>query len=195
MRIVQIILLISAAILVACAAAKACISRWGGNFKKLCIIGCTLSALAIIASICLHGIGMRNIQTILLCGIFLYASYGDAKVHEADDIIHILVLAVSLLTMKLDRLPECLLSAALMGGTLMLTAVLLRGSGVGGADMKFAAACAFLFPLFSGLMGLLLGCFAAMILNPPFRDKEGEKKWYAMLPYLSCSFMLVFLLS
>ena len=110
-----------------------------------------------------------------------------------------IVLAVALISKPASEIPMALLSAALLVGVMLLIAVFVRGAGIGGADIKFTAACAFLTTLQGGFLGLGLGAFVALLCNSPFRkNKEGEEgaaKAFPMLPYLSCSYMLVYLLS
>ena len=197
MKIVHIIIELAIAVLASAATAKACASRWGGSFAKLSAVGCTLSALITFCSILLHGLGIHNIQAVILSCAFLYASYGDIKTHEADDFNHIIVLAAALITRSPADIPESLLTAAVIVGVMLIVTVFVGGAGIGGADMRFCAACAFLGSFSGGLLGLLLGLFVALLFNSPFRRKEegAENKGFPMLPYLSCSYMLVYLLS
>lgn len=194
MNQIQFIVTLVISILASAATSKACATRWNGNFGKICTVGCLLTALATIYSMLLHGLGIYNVQTIFLCCTFMYASYGDIKTHEADDFIHIIVLAVALMTKPVEDIPAALLSAVILGGILLLVAVFVNGAGIGGADIRFTAACAFLSTLYGGLIGLGLGTFAALLFNSPFR-KKGAEKGFPMLPYLSCSYMIVYLLS
>lgn len=194
MSIVHIAILMALSALASGITGKACIGRWGGNSKKVYIIGCTLAIIVTAASVFLHGLSIHNVQAIILSCVFLYASYGDIKTHEADDFIHIIVLTTALIEKPATEIPMAILSAVLLGGILLVSAVFVGGVGIGGADIKFTAACAFLTTLQGGLFGLGLGTFAALLLNSPFR-KKGAGEGFPMLPYLSCSYMLVFLLS
>ena len=195
---VRIILHLASIFLVAVvfslATAKICAVKWHGSFKKTGILSCIGCVIATAVSVLLHKIGMRNIQTILLFCVFLYAAYGDLKTHEADDFVHVLVLAVALMCKDPKTIPQSLLSAVLMVGMMLLVAFTVNGADIGGADIKFTAACAFLTTLEGGLIGLCLGTFIALIFNSPFRKKEGAEEPFPMLPYLSCGYMIVFLL-
>lgn len=137
---------------------------------------------------------MRNIQTIFLCCTFLYASYGDIKTHEADDFVHVLVLAIALMHKPAAGIPAAILASMVLL-VLMYVASCIPGTGIGGADIKFVAACAFFSSLQLGLIGLGLGAFLGLIFNSPFRKNAAEGEGFPMLPYLSCSYMLVYLLS
>lgn len=176
------------------ATAKICTVKWGGSFKRTGILSCIACAVVTAISIFLHKVGMQNIQTIFLFCVFLYAAYGDLKTHEADDFIHILVLAVAMICKDPKTIPQSLLSAVLMVSMMLLVAFTVKGADIGGADIKFTAACAFLTTLEGGLIGLCLGTFIALIFNSPFRKKEGAEAPFPMLPYLSCGYIIVFLL-
>jgi hypothetical protein len=195
---VRIILHIAAilltSILSALATAKICTVKWGGSFKKAGILSCIACAIIAASSVFLHTVGLRNIQTIFLFCVFLYAAYGDLMTHEADDFVHVLVLAVALMCKDPKTIPQSILSAVLMVGLMLLVAFTVKGADIGGADIKFTAACAFLTTLEGGLIGLCLGTFIALIFNSPFRKKEGAEEPFPMLPYLSCGYMFVFLL-
>lgn len=195
MKSVQFVVTVAIAILTAAFTAKLCATRWNGNFTKICITGCILSALATACSVLFDGFGILNVQTIFLCCIFLYASYGDIKTHEADDFIHVIVLAVALIAKPAAEIPAAILAAVVVGGVMLLAAVLVGGMGIGGADIKFVAAASFLTTIEGGLFALGLGTFAALLCNSPFRKKkEGAGEGFPMLPYLSCSYMLIYLL-
>ena len=175
--------------------AKACASRWEGDFTKLCTIAVPLFLFVSAASLLFHGLNSHSIQTIALCSIFFYASYGDIRTHEADDFIHVFILLTALMNCRMEDIPVAVLTAVVLGGIMLLVAVIVRGMGIGGADIRFVAACAFLSNMMGGLFGLGLGSFIALLFNSPFRKKEGAGERFPMLPYLSCSYMLVYLLS
>ena len=193
MRLIQFVVTIVISILTAVFTAKLCTSRWEGKFIKTCIAGCVLSVLTTVISVVFNGLGMLNVQAIFLFCVFFYASYGDIKTHEADDFIHIIVLAVALIGKSAEQMPAALFSAIGLGGILLLVAFI-PGTNVGGADIKFVAASAFLTTFEGGLLGLGIGTLAALLFNSPFSKKEGAGKGFPMLPYLSCSYMIVYLL-
>lgn len=176
--------------------AKLCTARWEGRRVKTSIVACILTVLATTASMLFHGLGMHNIKTLFLSCVMLYLSYGDIKTHDNDDWLHFLVLAISLIEKPAGDIPTALLCSAVVFGLMLGVHVLVQGAGIGGADIKFCTAAAFLTSdLLSCLVALGLGTFVALLCNSPFRKKEGAEKPYAMLPYLSCSYMIVFLLS
>lgn len=137
---------------------------------------------------------MRLIQTIILASIFSYISYGDIKTHEADDYLHIMVFICAMISLPEDQLLPRACGALILGLVMLLSTVIIPGTGIGGADIKFSAACAFLVPLDHLLLAFCLGLFLALIFNAPIFKKKGEAQGFPMLPYLSVGFMLVFLL-
>lgn len=197
MKLIQLLVTLAISVLTAVFTAKISTSRWEGSFLKFSIVGSILSALATFGSVLFDGLGMSNVQTILLCCVFLYISYSDIKTHEADDFLHVIVLAVALIAKPAEQIPEALLSAVILGGLMLVVGTFIPGAGIEGADVKFTAACALLTNLESGLFGLGLGAFIALIFNPPFgkKGKARENERIPMLPYLSCSYMLIHLLA
>lgn len=195
--ILQIVVTLSIAIIASCLTARISVARWPGRRVKVSIIGCAATLLATFASILFHGLGMRNIQTIFLACVFLYASYGDMKTHEMDDFVHVIVLAVALIAKPAGQIPASILAAATVVAVMLVVAAAAPGTGIGGADMKFCAAGSFLMSTFvDGLFALGFGTFVALLFNSPFRKKkDGAGEGFPMLPYLSCSYMIVFLLS
>lgn len=188
----RIILTIFLAVITAIIVSRLSVKRWGGNFVKLSMVGSILAALAALSSMIFHGFGIENIRTILLFGLFFYASYGDIKTHEADDLIHVLVLIVAVIATPIETIPVRIFVAIILGGIMVFATVLLSGTGIGGADIKFTAACAFLTSMEATVCGFALGTLFAFLCNSPFRKKGN--KGFAMLPYLSCGFMFVYLL-
>ena len=198
MKLIQILITFALFIFLAVVTAKFATKRWEGNTSKLTTVGVILAIISAAGSVFIHGLGMHNIKTVILFCVFLYASYGDIKTHEADDFIHIIVFTAAMIAKSAVEIPAGILSAILIGGTMLLVAVLIPGAGIGGADIKFAAACAFLSDVTGGFFGLGLGAFIGLLCNSPFRKKkerEEAPKAFPMLPYLSCSYMLIFLLS
>ncbi len=175
--------------------AKACASKWQGNFKKICLVTGLVTVLSTAISVLFDGPGLSSIKTILLCCTFCFASYGDIKTHTAEDYIHVLVLAISLIGKDVNALPSNILTALILGGLMLIVAIFIGGAGIGGADIKFVAACSFLSNMLGCFFGFGLGLFIALLFNSPLLKKKGAANAFPMLPYLSCGYMLVHLLS
>ena len=155
MKLVQIAITFALYIFLAVATARICTKRWEGNTTKLTTVGVILAIICAAGSIFLHGLGMHNIKTVLLFCVFLYMSYGDIKTHEMDDFVHVIVLAAALIAKPAFEIPTALLTAVLIGGVMLVVAVFIPGAGIGGADIKFSAACAFLTTLQGGFLALV----------------------------------------
>lgn len=69
--------------------------------------------------------------------------------------------------------------------------VALISGGIGGGDVKFCAACGFVLQGISGLIGMIIGILAAVITVPIIQKISGEKKPFALVPYLSLGFIAV----
>lgn len=190
----QLIIILIAAVIAGNISARLCIKRWGGSLIKVSVLSAILALVVTTISFLAHGFG-ESIRTVFIFSLCFYASYGDIKTHEADDWIHFLLLITALIGKPLVHIPMFLIAVLVTAGIMTLITMFVPGSGIGGADIKFTAAAAFLTSLEGSLIGLLLGTFAALICNSPFSKKKGEKQGFPMLPYLSCSYMLVYLLS
>lgn len=167
--------------------------RFGSGRKKLffflpaIVSGCTC------VSWLRYGTSMIPVQTLILATLLCCMSYSDIKTHTVDDSLHLMVLLTSLIGLSVDRLFPRAATAILVGGVLLLIAVLC-GKGVGGADIKFLTVCAFLLPPSFYFLGIFAGLLSALILKLPFLRK-GAAEGIPMLPYLSSGVMLAFLLS
>lgn len=191
----RLILVLLSAAIAAIMAARLCTRRWGGNTVKVAALSTVLALSTTFLAFFLRGFG-ESIRTIFISNLCFYVSYGDVITHEADDWIHFLLLVTALIAKPLTQIPVSLVAALITGGVMVLVTLFVPKSGIGGADIKFTAAAAFLTTFEGGLCGLGLGAFAALLFNSPFRKKKaGEETGFPMLPYLSCSYILVYLLS
>lgn len=185
------VLLLLLSILVASAIAKACAARWHGKFKKLFIFTSLIISTCTAVSYFTDGLTLQVIQTIILSALFCYISYSDIKKHKADDYLHIMVLITAMIDITGDHLlTRAAASLAIGGGMLLIS--LIPGMELGGADIKFSAACAFLMSPEFFTFGICLGLFLALILNLPF-IRKGAARELPLLPYLSLGVMLAFL--
>lgn len=187
------VVLLLLSILVARAVAKACTARWQGNFKKLFwCIGLIITACTALSWL-INGLGLHVIQTIILSALFCYISYSDIKTHKANDYLHIMVLITSMMDIAGDQLPARAAASLVVGGSMLLIA-LIPGMELGGADIKFSAACAFLMSPAFFIFGFCLGWFLSLI-SSLFFMRKGAARGHAILPYLSLGVMLAFLVS
>lgn len=87
-------------------------------------------------------------------------------------------------------LPGMLLSALLVGGIMLITTVITK-SQIGGADIKFSAACAFLLGIKQGFAGLMLGLIASIIVNI-IKNRKKKTEGFPLIPYLAAGFMAAY---
>lgn len=187
------VVLLLLSILVAWAVAKACAARWQGNFKKLLIFTSLIITACTALSWLTNGLGLCVIQTIILSALFCYISYSDIKDRRASDHLHIMVLITAMMDIAGDQLPVRATTSLVVGVAMLLIALIPRME-LGGADIKFSAACAFLMPPPFFIFGMCLGLFLSLISNLPF-IRKGAAQGYPLLPYLSLGVMFAFLVS
>lgn len=164
-------------------------ARWSGNEGKIQIVSIGIMLAVTIAALFVFKASMHTIKVMSLCAIYLVASYGDIKTHEADDSIHVAIVLASLIESRTNDLPGMVVAAFLVGGMLLFVSLLSGGSGVGGADVKMAAASAFFLGFWRACAGVIVGTLLAVIVNGIKQKKTGKKETFALLPYLSVGFM------
>lgn len=160
----------------------------GGNKKKTAVWFLLIALCVSAALLCFFGFAAITVKGILLSFVLLYASYEDLKTKECDDSLHLMIVIAAFIGTDLSSLQNMLISALIVGG-LMLISMLITKSKIGGADIKLAAACAFMLGLNRGLIGLFAGTLIAVICNV-FR--KNRKEGFAMIPYLAVGFMTAY---
>ena len=160
----------------------------GGNKKKTTVWFLLIALCVSAALLCFFGFAAITVKGILLSFVLLYASYEDLKTKECDDSLHLMIVIAAFIGTDLSSLQNMLISALIVGG-LMLISMLITKSKIGGADIKLAAACAFMLGLNRGLFGLFAGTLIAVICNV-FR--KNRKEGFAMIPYLAVGFMAAY---
>ena len=90
--------------------------------------------------------------------------------------------------MDVSKLPNMIISAFIVFAV-MMGSVIVTKSEIGGADIKFSVACAFVLGIKGGLCGLIIGLTTAVIVN---LIKNNKKEGFAMLPYLAVGFMTAY---
>lgn len=188
--IVSVILLLAAAVIVSVLTARFAMKAWGGNKKKtmLCFAGITVCIA--LALICFFGFAAVTIKGIVLALILLCSSYEDIRKRECEDYLHLMIVIVAFIGTELSSLPNMLLSALFAGGILLAAAIVTK-NGIGGADVKFSAACSFLLGLSRGVFGLTVGMLLAVAFNIFAKNKN---KGFPMIPYLAVGYMAAYFL-
>lgn len=169
-----------------------CAGRWNGNADTLPAKFMWVMGAVVSASLLVYGCTMTTVQATFLCGAFLFSSYSDLKSRQVDDGVSVLILAVALIGRNFEDIFMMAISAGLICGLMLVVPILSKGSGIGGADIKIAVACAFLLGIQRALIGLIIGLLAAVIHNGIQQKKTGKKEGFPLVPYLAIGFMLSF---
>lgn len=180
MIIVAIAAITAAGIVGACAA-----ERFKGNKKQtvLCFIGIMTVVTALLC--CFFGLAAVTVKGILFSLVLLFSSYQDIKTRECDDCLHLMIVTAAFIGTEVTALPAMILSGITVGGIILL-AMLITKSNLGGADFKMASACAFLLGLRRGVTGLMAGLLLAVLVQT-IRQKN-KKEGFPMIPYLAAGF-------
>ena len=159
--------------------------------KKIPIYHC-ISIILVSSLLIAFGWSIELLKGIILLQILLYASVSDIQTHEVEDFISVLIFITGFIGATLSDIPMMLFSGLVIGGVLLICAMV-SGNRLGGADVKLSAACAFLLGFSKSIAGLVIGLFLAIICNIYFSHKNKTKgKAFPLVPYLSIGFMTAF---
>ena len=159
--------------------------------KKIPIYHC-ISIILVSSLLIVFGWSMELLKGIILLQILLYASVSDIQTHEVKDFISVLIFITGFIGVTLSDIPMMLFSGLVIGGMLLICAMV-SGNRLGGADVKLSAACAFLLGFSKSIAGLVIGLFLAIICNIYFSHKNKTKgKAFPLVPYLSIGFMAMY---
>jgi prepilin signal peptidase PulO-like enzyme (type II secretory pathway) len=92
--------------------------------------------------------------------------------------------------------PLCFTFACVFGGKgehhelEQCTGMIFMKAVVNGADLKLAAACAFLLGFWNGIAGLIVGLLVAVIVN--LIKLKNKKDGFPLIPYLAIGFMMAY---
>lgn len=166
-----------------------CAKRWSCNEVKIKFICLAIMASVAIAFLLRYGISMLTLQALVYCGVCLFASCSDFKTRMLDDSAHCIILAVAFMGRTINDIPAMLLSAVIIGGITLIVGVVSKGGGIGGADIKFAAASALMLGLEPSLAGTMVGLLVAVIVTAIKNKKTGKKEGFPLVPYLAIGYM------
>ena len=164
--------------------------RFGGNKKKTTLVFIGISAVVAVLLFCFFGLSVRSITGSIFCLLLLTASYSDIKTRECDDWLSVMILLTGLIGTEVQTIPLRIVSMAFVT-LLMLIPSFFTKDGIGGADIKIAAASAFLLGLQRGLLGLTVGLLLAVVVNL-IKNRKNTKEGFPMIPYLVAPFMAAY---
>ncbi len=159
--------------------------------KKIPIYHC-ISIILVSSLLIAFGWSTELIKGIIFMQILLYASVSDIQTHEVKDFVSVLIFITGFIGVTLTNIPMMLLSGFIIGGMLLICAMV-SGNRLGGADVKLSAACAFLLGFSKSLAGLIIGLIVSVIANLIIqKQKKTKNQPFPLVPYLSIGFMLMY---
>lgn len=163
--------------------------RFDGDKKKTAFCFAVLTLIGVVMLLCFFGFAATTVQGIIFFLILILSSYEDIKTRECDDYLHLMTVIAAFIGTELTMIPGMSMSAMFVGG-IMLLAVLITKSSIGGADIKMAAACSFMLGFERGVIGLVLGTLLAVVVN--LLKSKDRKKGFPMIPYLAVGYAAAF---
>lgn len=173
---------------------KVVISKTPGYNKESKIIPLyhCISIILVSSLLIVFGWSVELLKGIILLQILLYASVSDIQTHEVKDFISVLIFITGFIGATLSDIPMMLFSGLVIGGVLLICAMV-SGNRLGGADVKLSAACAFLLGFSKSIAGLVIGLFVSVIVNLIIqKQKKLKNQPFPLVPYLSIGFMLMY---
>lgn len=174
-------------IFVSCCIGKFAAKKWNGDKGKTIAGFILISSVVAIALFCFFGFSVRTIQGIIFSHILLVSSYSDIKTRECDDYLSVMILITAFIGIEINNLVGMFVAAMFTAGIFLLV-ILTVPDGIGGADIKLAAASVFLLGFQRGIIGLVAGLLLAIIVNAIKSKKSG----FPMIPYLTAAFIPAF---
>ncbi len=163
--------------------------RFKGNKRKTAFCFAMLALICAVIMFCFFGCAATTVQGIIFFLILILSSYEDIKTRESDDYLQLMIVIAAFIGTELTAVPGMFVSAVFVGGV-MLFAVLITKSSIGGADIKMSAACVFMLGFERGVIGLLLGTLLAVVVN--LLKSKDRKKGFPMIPYLAVGYATAF---
>ena len=171
-------------VLASLALAKYISGRFETDRKRTALLFTVIAVCISLIMICFFGCSAIAVKGILLAFILAFSSYEDVKTRECDDHLHLMIVIAAFIGTDLNNLLGMLLAAFFAGGVIVLSKLIGKGK-IGGADIKMAAASAFLLGFDRGILGLLAGTLLAVLVNI---FKKNRKAGFPMIPYLAAGF-------
>lgn len=168
--------------------------QFGGNRNKVLATFIAVPLVSVVLLALRFGESLQTVKGMILVFLFLYASYSDIRTRKCGDLLHVFVLVTALIGVQLYELPEMLVASVFVIIVMVSTSVVFRGR-IGGADIKFATACAFSLGMAKSICGLIVGLTLAIAVNAvigAIRRKNNREYGFPMLPYLAAGFFAAY---
>ena len=162
--------------------------------SKINVIAVFLMAVLAYALYLIFGLSVNLLKWVLLTDIFLYAGISDYKIRRVPDWVSITVTLLGFIAVSGGKLLWNAVAGAAAFGFFFLAAVISKNK-IGGADVKFIAACMFVCGISTGTAGLILGLLLSVI-GTVIRNKKTKSKDNSlpMIPYLSVGFLTAYMI-
>ena len=135
------------------------------------------------------------LKGLLLCLPLGYGAYADIRTREIPDTVPVLILLAGLIGFS----PLFSVMGLLVTGLPFLIAALCSGNGIGGGDIKLAAACGFVLGAWGGILQIILGLALAIIYAVVRAAVSGmkieRKARIPLAPFLGVGGMLSYLIT
>ena len=180
-------------VIAVCITAQKSFEKFGGSNKKVLAAYITVPTVSIILLMLRFGESMRTAKGLILVLLFLYASYSDIRTRKCGDLLHVFIILTAFIGIEISDLPQLLIAGAYILVFMLGTSVLFK-ERIGGADIKFSAACAFLLGAENGLLGLIVGLTAAVCINVVLRfiKHKDHHAGFPMIPYIAAGFFAAY---
>lgn len=150
-----------------------------------------VTAVAMSTMLFFFGWSTAFLKGVIFLLILLYAAVSDIQTREVSDCMSAMLLIAAFIGVEPKNYPYMAVSGLVIGGTLLLSAIITKNR-IGGADIKLSAACATFLGLWDGVIGLMLGLLLSVIINLVLRRKE-IKQGFPLVPYLAAGFMAAYI--
>lgn len=162
--------------------------------RKLNAIVVFLMALLSYSLYLVFGNGVNLLKGILLTDVFLFASVSDIRTRSVPDWVSVVTALMGLVSVPVSNLIWNAIAGIAAFGFFFLAAVISKNK-IGGADVKFIAACMFVFGFPEGLAGLIFGLLLSVVGTVVRnRTMKSKDKTMPMIPYLSTGFFSAFII-
>ena len=181
-------------VIAGCILAQKSYEQFGGDRRKVLAAFISIPILSTVLLTVCFGESLQTVKGMILVFLFLYASYSDIRTRKCGDLLHVFVLVTALIGVQLYELPEMLVASVFVIIVMVSTSVIFRGR-IGGADIKFAAACAFSLGMAKSICGLIVGLTLAIAVNAvigAIRRENNKEYGFPMLPYLAAGFFAAY---
>ncbi len=162
--------------------------------RRVNIIAISLMAVLSFALYLIFGLRIELLKGILLTDTFLFASVSDYRVRHVPNWVSVVVALLGVISVSGSKLLWNFVTGVAAFGFFFLAAIISKNK-IGGADVKFIAACMFVCGISEGLAGLILGLLLSVI-GTVIRNKitKSKEKTLPMIPYLAVGFLTAYMI-